>query len=122
MTIRVHSITRRKDDTLAKEMVTYFGLDSDTLGSKSIAMKYDVIPPHSKTDDHPVAHPIESAIFMIKGKLKFYAEKKDRSIESFEIRANDFIHVPAGEPHYAENETDEAAEAIVAIPGAKFAN
>lgn len=122
MTIKVHSITRRKDDTFAKEMVTYFGLDSDTLESKSIAMKYDVIPPHTKTDEHAVAHPVESAIFMIKGKLKFYAEKKDGSIESFEIKANDFIHVPPGEPHYAENETDQAAEALVAIPSAKFTN
>ncbi len=122
MTIRIHSIERAADDVRAKEMVTYFGIDSSNSEARSIAIKFDVIPGHTKTDDHPIAHPVESAIFMIKGRLTFYAEKKDGLMYSFEIKANDFIHVPANEAHYAENMTDEPAEAIVAIPAPTFVN
>ncbi len=122
MTVRVHSINRRKDDVTSREMVTYFGIDSSNSESRSIALKYDVIPAHTKTDTEPVAHPSESAIFMIKGRLMFYAKRKDGTLDSFEIKANDFIHVPAGEAHYAENLTSEPAEAIVAIPAPAFVN
>ncbi len=122
MTIRVHSIKRKGEDVNAREMATYIGIDSSNSEARSIAIKYDVIPGHTKTDDHPVAHPSESAIFMIKGRLMFYAQEGEGSIYSFEIKANDFLHVPAGEAHYAENLMDEAAEAIVAIPSPKFSN
>jgi uncharacterized RmlC-like cupin family protein len=122
MSIKVLSLKRRSDDISAKEMVTYFGVDSTNSEAKSIAIKFDIIPPMTKTDDDFVAHPSESVIFMIKGKLEFHAKREDGSAYSFEIKAGDFIHVPAGVAHYAENLTDEAAESIVTIPEPKFSN
>ncbi len=120
--ISVISIKKKASDENSKEMVTYFGIDSTNSESKSIAAKYDIIPPYTKTDNEPVAHPSESLIYMIKGKLRFYATKNDGSNYSFDIAAGDFIHVPAGEPHYAENQSGQAAEAIVTIPSPKFVN
>jgi uncharacterized RmlC-like cupin family protein len=122
MPVKVLSLKRRSNDIAAKEMVTYFGLDSTNSDAKSIAIKFDVIPPKVKTDDEFVAHPSESLIFMIRGKLKFHEKSKDGSDSSFDIKAGDFIHVPAGIAHYAENLGSEAAEAIVTIPVPKFTN
>ncbi len=122
MSIKVLSLKRKSGDVKAKNMVTYFGVDSTNSDAKSIAIKFDVIPPKAKTDENFVAHSSESVIFMIKGKLKFHARRDDGSAYTFEIKAGDFIHVPAGVEHYAENLTNQAAESIVTIPEPKFTN
>jgi mannose-6-phosphate isomerase-like protein (cupin superfamily) len=122
MPVKVNSIKRKANDTKAQEMVTYFGVDSTNSETKSIAVKFDVIPPHTKTDEHPVAHPVESVIFIIKGKLRFHVQRADGTLESFEIKTNDFVYVPPNEPHYGENVDDEAVESIVTIPSRRFVN
>jgi quercetin dioxygenase-like cupin family protein len=101
-------------------MVTYFAIDK-SVGSNFAAMKYDIIPPKTKTDSHAEAHPTDAIIFMVSGELAFHVTAPEK--KTYKIRAGDFIFVPAGETHYAENNSKtNAAEAIVCIPASSFTN
>jgi uncharacterized RmlC-like cupin family protein len=105
-------------DRKGSEMGTFFAVDM-SVGSKHIAAKYDVIPPNVKTDSHAEAHPTDTIIYMVSGELLFHVTAPEN--KSYTIRAGDFVYVPAGEKHYAENKSDSiAAEAIVCIPAPGF--
>ena len=110
----------KASDRKGKEMATYFAIDK-AAGSNNMAVKYDVIPPRTKTDAHAESHPTDAIIYMISGELTFYVT--DPVKKSQKIRAGDFVFVPAGETHYAENlSKTKAAEAIVCIPAPSFVN
>ncbi len=110
----------KASDRKGKEMATYFAIDKSA-GSNNMAVKYDVIPPKTKTDTHAEAHPTDAIICMISGELTFYVTAPVK--KTFKIRAGDFVFVPAGETHYAENfSRTKAAEAIVCIPSSGFVN
>jgi quercetin dioxygenase-like cupin family protein len=110
----------KASDRKGKEMATYFVIDKSA-GSNNMAIKYDVIPPKTKTDAHAEAHPTDAIIYIVSGELTFYVSAPEK--KSHKIHAGDFIFVPAGETHYAENlSRTKAAEAIVCIPAPSFTN
>jgi quercetin dioxygenase-like cupin family protein len=101
-------------------MITYFAVDK-SCGSNNMALKYDVIPPRAKTDAHAETHPTDAAIYMISGELTFYVTAPKKA--KYKIKAGDFVFVPAGETHYAENlSKTKPAEAVVCIPSPSFTN
>jgi quercetin dioxygenase-like cupin family protein len=101
-------------------MATYFAIDHSA-GSKNLSVKYDVIPPRTKTDSHAESHPTDAIIYIVSGELTFHVTEPET--KSYKIRQGDFVFVPAGETHFAENlSKTKAAEAIVCIPGPGFAN
>jgi uncharacterized RmlC-like cupin family protein len=117
---RIIHVEAKASDKTSKEMVTYFAIDK-TVGSQHVALKYDIIPPKTKTDAHAEAHPTDAIIFMISGELDFYVTSPEK--KTYKIRAGDFVFVPAGETHYAENNSvSDAAESIVCIPAPSFTN
>ena len=119
MTSIVH-VEPKSSDRKGKEMVTYFAIDK-SVGSNHVALKYDVIPPMTKTDAHAEAHPTDAIIYIISGELDFHVTSPKAKL--YRIRAGDFVFVPAGETHYAENISETtAAEAIVCIPAPGFMN
>jgi quercetin dioxygenase-like cupin family protein len=75
----------------------------------------------TKTDAHAESHPTDAIIYMISGELDFYVTAPEK--KAYKIRAGDFVFVPAGEMHYAENNSaTNAAESIVCIPAPSFTN
>ena len=101
-------------------MITYFAIDK-SCGSEHVALKYDVIPPKTKTDAHAESHPTDAVIFMVSGELTFYVTAPRKA--EYKIKAGDFVFVPAGETHYAENHSKtKAAESVVCIPAQSFIN
>ncbi|MDA4112235.1 MAG: cupin domain-containing protein [Thaumarchaeota archaeon] len=118
--IQIVHIKPKTSDRKGKEMITYFAIDR-SVGSKYVALKYDIIPPQAKTDSHAEAHPTDAIIYMISGELTFYVTAPEK--KSHKIRAGDFVFVPAGETHYAQNYSKtNSAEAIVCIPAPSFTN
>ncbi|HKW04985.1 MAG TPA: cupin domain-containing protein, partial [Nitrososphaerales archaeon] len=99
MTKVVH-IKPKPMDRKASTMVTYFAIDK-SCGSNNVSLKYDVIPPKTKTDAHSESHPTDAIIYMVSGELTFCVTAPTRS--KFKIKTGDFVFVPAGETHYAEN-------------------
>jgi len=119
LTTIVH-VEPKASDKKSKEMVTYFAIDK-SVGSQHVALKYDIIPPKTKTDAHAEAHPTDAIIFMISGELDFHVTSPEK--KTYKLRAGDFVFVPAGDLHYAENTSAmDAAESIVCIPAPSFTN
>jgi uncharacterized RmlC-like cupin family protein len=117
---RIVHVQSKDTDRNGSEMVTYFAVDK-SIGSSHVALKYDIIPPRTKTDAHAEAHPTDAIIYMISGELDFHVTSPEKKL--YKIRAGDFIFVPAGETHYAENVSQtDPAEDIVCIPAPSFTN
>ena len=76
------------------------GISAETVGATGICMNYLVVPPgqHSKAHLHE-NH--ETAIYVISGHVKMWYG--DNLEQSMEIKAGEFLYIPAGMPHLPAN-------------------
>jgi len=96
-----------------KQNLQFFaGIAAETVGARNICMHLLTIPPGGsgrahKHDRH------ESAIYIIRGSVgAWYGEALEHYLE---VRAGDFLYIPAGVPHMPVNlSADEPAEIVLA--------
>jgi quercetin dioxygenase-like cupin family protein len=82
-------------------------------------MKYDIIPPRQRTDESPEPRSVDTAVFVIKGQLRFYISVDSK--QEYDLGPGDFVFIPAGESYYAENlSSTVSCEAVTATPAASF--
>ncbi|HEX2986768.1 MAG TPA: cupin domain-containing protein [Chloroflexota bacterium] len=87
-----------------KQGLTYFaGVSAETAGSRALCMHMLTIPPGGRAHAHlHEAH--ETAIFVISGEAEmWYGEGLSRHMD---VKAGDFIYIPAGMPHLPANPSD----------------
>lgn len=85
-----------------------FGVDERTVGSRTITMGRTVIPPKGRNQRH--YHVCEATFFIMKGRLRLFMGK-DKA--EHEVKAGQFVFVPAGVIHGVENLSDtESAELV----------
>jgi uncharacterized RmlC-like cupin family protein len=95
-----------------KQGLDYFaGVSAESAGSTGICMHMLVIPPGAVAKAHyHAAH--ETAIFQLEGSTSF---RHGPNLEfTDEVRAGDYVYIPAGVPHQPFNPTGEIARALIA--------
>lgn len=99
---------RPSTDITSKQGLSQFvGVSGKNSGAQGISLNKVVIPAGGKGKAHTHSH-YESAIYLLKGKVKtYYGEGLKQSIVS---EAGDFIYIPQNVPHYPVNmsQTEEA--------------
>ncbi|MDQ4076063.1 MAG: cupin domain-containing protein [Chloroflexota bacterium] len=94
-----------------KQALTYFhGISAESVGAEGICMHLLTIPPGGRARAHLHEHH-ESAIYVLAGEAVMrYGEGLG---EQMEVRAGDFIYIPAGVPHLPYNPS--STEPVTAI-------
>ncbi|MCA9925992.1 MAG: cupin domain-containing protein [Anaerolineales bacterium] len=95
-----------------KQAFTYFsGIAAENTGSTGICMHLLTIPPGQRAKAH-LHERHETAIYVIQGKAAmWYGENLQ---EHLEVKAGEFLYIPAGMPHLPYNPFDEPATAVLA--------
>jgi uncharacterized RmlC-like cupin family protein len=90
----------------------YFeGVSRETTGARGICMHRLEMPPGAAALPH-LHEDHETAIFMRSGTAQMrYGDGLERELE---LRAGDFLYIPAGMPHLPFNASEEHASAILA--------
>ena len=85
-----------------------WGVDSNTVGSKTITMGRTHVPPGGRNKAH--THDVEAVFYVSKGSIRVRLGKNQ---EEHVVPSGFFIYSPAGEVHGLENMSDtEPAELI----------
>jgi uncharacterized RmlC-like cupin family protein len=104
---------RPKEEVMTIQSLPYFvGVGGETAGATGISMNLVVIPAGGAADAH-LHRGYETAIYMLKGRVKtYYGPGLKKTMINEE---GDFIFIPADVPHHPHNLSDtEPALAIVA--------
>jgi uncharacterized RmlC-like cupin family protein len=104
---------RPSAETLSRQRLPYYvGISEATAGAKVLSMNLVVIPPGGAADPH-VHRGYETAIYVLKGRVKtLYGRGLKQSTIN---EAGDFLFIPADVPHQPINlSATESAQAIVA--------
>lgn len=106
-------IVRTGDAFVGKQGLDYFGgISAESAGSKGICMHMVTIPPGARANAHFHANH-ETAIYVLKG-ITAMLHGDDLELCD-EIKAGDFLYIPAGVPHLPFNPSKtETAVAILA--------
>lgn len=107
------SLVRATEESKSKQGLPYFaGISAETVGASRLSLNLIVIPPGGSAEAH-YHRDHESAIYLIKGRLKtLHGERLEKEIVS---EAGDFLFIEAGVPHQPFNlDNDEPAVALVA--------
>jgi uncharacterized RmlC-like cupin family protein len=89
----------------------YFeGISAESVGARALCLHRLVIPPGARAEPH-LHEGHESAVFVLSGEAVMW--HGERLEERMEIRAGDFVHIPAGVPHLPANLSE--SEPVVAV-------
>jgi uncharacterized RmlC-like cupin family protein len=89
----------------------YFeGISAESVGAQALCLHRLVLPPGARAEPH-VHEGHESAVFVLSGEAVMW--HGERLEERMEIRAGDFVHIPAGVPHLPANLSE--SEPVVAV-------
>lgn len=94
-----------KDLKYVPPFVVAFGVDDQSVGSKTITMGRSIMPPKGRNQRH--YHVCDTSWYIIKGRLRVFMGK---DATEHEARAGQFVYIPAGVIHGLENmsETEDA--------------
>lgn len=106
-------VVRPTEETMTRQRLPYFvGISGATAGTTHLSMNLVIIPPGSSAEPH-FHKDYETAIFILKGRVKTCYGKGLRQSVINEV--GDFLFIPPGVPHQPFNLSDtDAAQAIVA--------
>lgn len=87
-----------KDVTYEPPLVIAFGVDTHSVGARTITMGRTIVPPGGRNPAHH--HTCEAAFFVRKGRIRAYIgpERKE-----YVIAENQFVFIPPGVIHGLEN-------------------
>ncbi len=112
-TTRTCVLIRPQDSYDGKQGLTYFaGISAESAGATGICMHMLTIPPGRKARPH-LHENHETAIYVLSGNAEMlYGEGLK---EKLEVRAGEFLYIPAGMPHMPYNpSTTEPCVAVLA--------
>jgi uncharacterized RmlC-like cupin family protein len=95
-----------------KQGLTYYaGISAESVGAQGICMHMLRLPPGARAKAHlHEAH--ETAIYVLSGAAAmWYGEHLEQHME---LKAGDYLYIPAGVPHLPYNPNDTEAVAIIA--------
>ena len=92
----------RSDETYdGKQGLTYFtGISAESTGAQAICMHLLTIPPGGKAKAH-LHENHETALYVLSGIS--YMHYGENLSEYMEVRAGDYVYIPAGVPHLPGN-------------------
>jgi len=94
-----------------KQGLEYFeGISAESVGAKALCLHRLVLPPGARAEPH-LHERHESAVFVLTGEAVMW--HGERLEERMDIRAGDFVHIPAGVPHLPANLSE--SEPVVAV-------
>ena len=95
-----------------KQDFTYFaGIAAENTGSTGVCMHLLTIPPGKKAKAHLHEYH-ETAIYVMQGKAAMWYGEDLK--EHLEVKAGEFLYIPAGMPHLPYNPFDEPTTAVIA--------
>lgn len=102
---------RDKSTAQTVGMIREAGVSQETTGAKTIWSGYVVTPPGTASGAHHHGD-CESAIYVIRGRVRFYfGQRLERTVD---VGPGDFLFIPPNEIHAEENLSDsEPVEFIV---------
>jgi uncharacterized RmlC-like cupin family protein len=104
-------VIRSAESYIGKQGPSYAdGISAESVGSRAIWMGMITIPPGGRTKAHyHAAH--ETALYMLQGAAEMWYGERLEHYE--EIRAGDYIYIPAGVPHVAANRSQDEPARVV---------
>lgn len=104
-------VVRNTDSYGGKQGLTYFsGISAESAGATGICMHSLTIPPGGRAKPH-LHENHETAIYVLSGNAEMlYGEGLK---EKLEVKAGDFLYIPAGMPHMPYNPSE--TEPCVAV-------
>lgn len=94
-----------------KQGLEYFeGVSAESAGAKGLCLHRLVLPPGARAEPH-LHEEHESAVYVLSGEAVMW--HGERLEERMDIRAGDFVYIPAGVPHLPANPSE--SEPVVAV-------
>ena len=105
-------LVRSNETYHGKQGLDYFsGVSTQSAGSHALCMHVVVIPPGASARPHyHESH--ESAVYVLEGEAEMRHGPELEHV--MQVRAGDFVYIPAGMPHQPYNPTDRPVRALVA--------
>jgi uncharacterized RmlC-like cupin family protein len=104
-------LVRGEGSYRGKQGFEYFeGVSAESVGSRGLCLHRLVLPPGARAEPH-LHEDHESAVYVLSGEAVMW--HGERLEERMEIRAGDFVHIPAGVPHLPANLSE--SEPVVAV-------
>ncbi len=94
-----------------KQGLEYFeGVSAESAGATGLCLHRLVLPPGARAEPH-LHEGHESAVYVLSGEaVMWHGERLEQRME---IRAGDFVYIPAGVPHLPANASE--SEPVVAV-------
>ncbi len=109
---RVQAVRPDREVMTLQRLPYFVGISGATVGSQGLSMHVVVIPPGARAEPH-IHVGYETGIYVLEGRvLTRWGAKLENEVVS---EAGDFLFVPAGVPHEAENlSATDPARAVIA--------
>jgi uncharacterized RmlC-like cupin family protein len=94
-----------------KQGLEYFeGVSAESAGARGLCLHRLELPPGARAEPH-LHEEHESAVYVLSGEaVMWHGERLEQRMD---IRAGDFVYIPAGEVHVEENASDVAPLIVV---------
>lgn len=105
-------VVRGEGSYAGKQGLTYAaGISAESVGARGICMHMLRLPPGARARAHlHAAH--ETAIYVLSGRAgMWYGERLEQHLE---VRAGEYLYIPAGIPHLPYNPGPDEAVAVLA--------
>ena len=111
MTVSECRLVRGRGAYRGKQGLEYFeGVSAESVGATGLCLHRLVLPPGARAEPHLHAEH-ESAVYVLSGEAVMW--HGERLEERMDVRAGDFVYIPAGVPHLPANPSE--SEPVVAL-------
>lgn len=111
MTVGECRLVRGRGAYRGKQGLEYFeGVSAESAGATGLCLHRLVLPPGARAEPH-LHEEHESAVYVLSGEaVMWHGERLEQRMD---IRAGDFVYIPAGVPHLPANPSE--SEPVVAV-------
>ena len=111
MTVGECRLVRGRGAYRGKQVLEYFeGVSAESAGATGLCLHRLVLPPGARAEPH-LHEEHESAVYVLSGEaVMWHGERLEQRMD---IRAGDFVYIPAGVPHLPANPSE--SEPVVAV-------
>ena len=111
MTVSECRLVRGRSAYRGKQGLEYFdGVSAESAGAKGLCLHRLVLPPGARAEPH-LHEEHESAVYVLSGEaVMWHGERLEKRMD---VRAGDFVYIPAGVPHLPANLSE--SEPVVAV-------
>ena len=111
MTVGECRLVRGRGAYRGKQGLEYFeGVSAESAGARGLCLHRLELPPGARAEPH-LHEEHESAVYVLSGEaVMWHGERLEQRMD---IRAGDFVYIPAGVPHLPANTSE--SEPVVAV-------